>query len=39
MLGLAMTVMIQREGLLNLTSLIEWTNPVTSDPSTITAVF
>ena len=39
MLGLAMTVMIQRVGLLDLTSMTEWTNPVTSDPLTVTAVF
>ncbi len=39
MLGVAMTVMIQRVGLLHLTSITEWTNPTTSDPSTVTAVF
>jgi hypothetical protein len=33
-----MTVMIQREGLMNLTSMTKSTNPVTSDPSTVTAV-
>ncbi len=39
MLGVAMTVMIQRVGLLDLTSMTERTNPVTGDPSTVTVVF
>jgi hypothetical protein len=39
MRGLAMTVMIQRVGLLDLTSMTERTNPVTSDPSTVKVVF
>jgi len=39
MLGLAMTVMIQRVGLLDLTSMTERTSPVTGDPSTVTVVF
>jgi hypothetical protein len=39
MLGLAMTVMSQRLGLLDLTSMTERTNPVTGDPSTVTVVF
>jgi hypothetical protein len=39
MLGLAMTLMIQRVGLLDLTSMTEQTNPVTGDPSTVTVVF
>jgi hypothetical protein len=32
MLGWAMTVTIQRVGLLDLSSMTEWTNAVTSDP-------
>jgi hypothetical protein len=36
---LATTVTIQRVGLLDLTSMTEWTNPVTSDPSTVKVVF
>jgi hypothetical protein len=36
MLGLAMTVTIQRVGSLDLTSMTERTNPVTGDPSTVT---
>ena len=39
MLGLATMVMIQRFGLLALASMTEWTNPVTSDPSTVKDVF
>ncbi len=39
MSGVAMTVMIQRVGLLDLTSMTERTNPVTSDPSTVKVVF
>jgi hypothetical protein len=39
MLGLAMTLTIQRVGLLDLSSMIEWTSAVTSDPSTVTVVF
>ena len=35
----AMTVTIQRVGLLDLTSITEWTTPVTSIPSTVTVVF
>ncbi|HXN67383.1 MAG TPA: hypothetical protein VN926_06960 [Bradyrhizobium sp.] len=38
-LGLATTVMIQRVGLLDFTSMTERTNPVTSDPFTVTFVF
>jgi hypothetical protein len=38
MLGLATTVTIQRVGLLDLTSMTEWTNPVTSDPFTVNVV-
>ena len=38
-IGLAMTVMIQRVGLLDLTSMTERTGPVTGDPSTVTVVF
>jgi len=37
--GLATTVTIQRIGLLALTSMTEWTNPVTSDPFTVKVVF
>ena len=37
--GAAKTVMIQRVGLLDLTSMTERTNPVTGDPSTVTVVF
>jgi hypothetical protein len=39
MLGLAMTVMIQRVGLLDFTTMTERTSPVTGDPSTVTVVF
>jgi hypothetical protein len=39
MLGLAMTVTIQSVGLLDLTSITERTNPVTSDPFIFTVVF
>ena len=39
MLGLAMTVMIQRVGPLDLTSMTERTSPVTGDPSTVTVAF
>jgi hypothetical protein len=39
MLGSAMTVMIQRVGSPDLVSMTEWTNPVTSDPSTVKDVF
>ena len=39
MFGLAITVMIQRVGLLDLTSMTERTNPVTGNPSTVTVVF
>ena len=39
MLGLATTVMIQRLGKLDLTSMTERTNPVTSDRSTVKVVF
>jgi hypothetical protein len=38
-LGSAMTVMIQRVGLPDLTSMTERTTPVTNDPSTVNAVF
>ena len=38
-LGLAMTVMIQRLGLPDLASMTEWTSPVTSDPSIVKVVF
>ena len=38
-LGSAMTVMTQRVGSLDLASITEWTNPVTSDPSTVKDVF
>lgn len=34
-LGLTMTVMIERVGLLDLAYMTEWTNPVTSDPSAV----
>ena len=37
--GLAMTVTIQRVGSLDLTSMTERTNPVTSDPSRVKVVF
>jgi len=37
--GLAKTVTIQRVGWLDLTSMIERTNPVTSDPFTVKVVF
>jgi hypothetical protein len=37
--GLATTLMIQRVGMLALTSITERTNPVTSDPLTIKVVF
>jgi hypothetical protein len=39
MRGLATTVMIQCVGWLDLTSMTERTNPVTSDPSTVKVVF
>ena len=39
MLGLTMTVMSQRLGLLHLTSMTERTNLVTGDLSTVTVVF
>jgi hypothetical protein len=39
MLDLATTVMIQRLGWLDLTSMTERTNPVTSDPSTVKVAF
>jgi hypothetical protein len=37
--GLAMTVTIQRVGLLDLTSITERTNPVTRDPFSFKVVF
>jgi ABC-type arginine transport system permease subunit len=39
MLGSAMTVTIQSVGLLDLTSITERTNPVTSDPFIFTVFF
>jgi hypothetical protein len=37
--GLATSLTIQRNGLLDLTSMTEWTNAVTGDPSTVKVVF
>ena len=39
MRGLEAIVMIQRVGVLDLTSMTEWTNPVMSDPLKVKVVF